>query len=318
MKLFRHYDTTPPDHQGGVVVLGNFDGVHRGHQAVIGMAAALARDLDAPLQVMSFEPHPRQYFKPDQDPFRLTPMRNKVHHIEALNVDSLFVLNFDENFSELTAEEFLQQVIVDGLKAKHVVVGYDFCFGKGRVGNADMMTAFGKEKGGFGVTAVDPQSSADDEVYSSTIIRDYLREGQPGWAAAILGRPFEIEAHVNKGAQLGRTIGFPTANLSLGEYIRPKYGVYAVRLGVEVDGDVEWFDGVANLGKRPTVDGLTELLEVHVFDFDRDLYGKAVRVALIEFIRAEQKFNGVDELKAQIAIDSETARRILLTRAAGA
>ncbi len=318
MKLFRHYDNLPAEHQGGVVVLGNFDGVHRGHQAVIGLAAGIARDLGAPLQVMSFEPHPRQYFNPDQEPFRLTPMRNKVHHVEALNVDSMFVVSFDEKFSTFTADEFLQEVLVDGLKAKHVVVGYDFCYGKGRVGNIETMTAYGKGKGGFDVTSVSAQTSADDEIYSSTIIRDYLRDGQPGWAAAVLGRPFEIEAHVNKGAQVGRTIGFPTANLSLGEYIRPKYGVYAVRLGLEDQGEVLWYDGVANLGKRPTVDGLTELLEVHVFDHDLDLYGRAVRVALIEFIRPEQKFDGLDALKAQISIDSDTARRILHTRAAGA
>ena len=318
MKLFRHFDTTPADHQGGVVVLGNFDGVHRGHQAVIGMAAGLARELNAPLQVMSFEPHPRQYFNPDQEPFRLTPMRNKVHHIETLGVDSLFVINFDEMLSSMTSEEFMKDVLVDGLKAKHVVIGYDFCFGKGRTGNAESIAEYGKTIGNFEVTAVDAQSSADDEIYSSTIIRDYLREGQPGWAAAILGRPFEIESHVNKGAQLGRTIGFPTANLSLGEYIRPKYGVYAVRLGVDNDGETEWFDGIANLGKRPTVDGLTELLEVHVFDFDQDLYGKAVRVALIEYIRGEEKFDSLDALKAQIAIDGETARRIHDIRAAGA
>ncbi|MDX1738495.1 MAG: bifunctional riboflavin kinase/FAD synthetase [Alphaproteobacteria bacterium] len=318
MRLFRHFDNLPDDHRNGVVVLGNFDGVHRGHQAVIGMAAGIAKQLDAPLQVMTFEPHPRQFFNPDQEPFRLTPMRNKVHHLEALDVASLYVVSFDEKFASLSDEEFLHQVLVEGLGARHVVVGYDFCFGKGRSGNVQTMAEYGRLKGGFEVTVVDAQSSADEVVYSSTVIRKYLREGQPGQAAAILGRPFEIEAHVNKGAQIGRTIGFPTANLSLGEYIRPKYGVYAVRVGIELQGDVVWHDGVANLGKRPTVDGLTELLEVHIFDFASDLYGKAVRVALIEFVRAEQKFNGLDELKAQIEIDSETARRILQTRAAGA
>jgi riboflavin kinase/FMN adenylyltransferase len=172
--------------------------------------------------------------------------------------------------------------------------------------------------GGCEVHVVEPVASADGEIYSSTRIRDYLATGRPGLAAALLGRPFEIEGRVQKGDQRGRTIGFPTANLTLGNYLRPAFGVYAVRAGVG-DGSIpEWFDGVANLGVRPTVDGSKLLLETHLFDTDRDLYGQHLRVALIEFIRPERRFDGIDALKAQIADDGAAARRILRTRAAGA
>lgn len=315
MQIIRDRKNVPPSAKGGIVVIGNFDGVHRGHQAVIGQAVDLAETAKAPLVVLTFEPHPRSYFRPDDAPFRLTPFQNKAHHLEALDVDVLMALDFDAELAGMEAEDFVQEILVDGLAAAHVVVGYDFCFGKGRKGNPDKM----RDWGGFPVTAISPVASADDEVYSSTRIRDYLRTGQPGLAAALLGRPFEIEGLVETGRQLGRTIGFPTANVPLADYLRPLYGVYAVRLGLEqADGHVEWHDAIANLGNRPTVDGVQEQLEVHIFDFDRDLYGKVVRVALIEFIRPEQKFDGLDALKAQIEEDCHVARRILHTRAAGA
>ena len=314
MIIVRANETLPAEMKGGVVVIGNFDGVHRGHQAVIGEAWELAQSMGSPLVVMTFEPHPRSYFRPEEPPFSLTPFANKAHHIEALGVDCLLALEFGSELAGMSAEDFVSRILVEQLGARHVVVGYDFCFGKGRTGTPDKM----REWGGFEVTAVEPVVSADEVVFSSTNVRDYLRDGMPGHAAALLGRPFEIEGPVQKGDQVGRTIGFPTANVKLADYLRPLYGVYAVRLGLEEGGDVVWHDAIANLGKRPTVDGLRELLEVHLFDFDQDLYDRIVRVALIEFIRPEMRFDGLEALKAQIADDCHVAQRILQTRAAGA
>lgn len=276
----------------------------------------MAAERKAPLGIVTFEPHPREFFRPDDAPFRLTPFRNKSHHLEALGVDLLVCLSFDTGLSSLTGQEFIDEVLVAGLGARTVIVGYDFRFGKGRDGDVDLLRADGR----FETVVIEPEASADGVVYSSTKIRDFLRTGQPGHAAALLGRPFEIEGEVLPGDQRGRTIGFPTANMDIGDYIRPAYGVYAVRAGVETGrpGEAMWVDGVANLGKRPTVDGLRELFEVHLFDFERDLYRTHLRVALIEFLRPEQKFDGLEALKAQIELDCRKAKLILDTRAAGA
>lgn len=316
MQILRHHRDCPPNQRGAVVALGNFDGVHRGHQAVIGQASRLASEREAPLGVLTFEPHPHEFFQPAADTFRLTPFRNKSHHLEALGVDLLVCLSFDKSLSSLTGQEFIDEVLVEGLGLSAIIVGYDFRFGKGRDGDVELLKADTR----FETIVVEPESSADGTIYSSTKIRDFLKTGQPGQAAALLGRPFEIEGEIMRGDQRGRTIGFPTANIVLGDYIRPAYGVYAVRAGVETGrpGEAMWVDGVANLGKRPTVDGLRELFEVHLFDFERDLYGTHLRVALIEFLRPEKKFESFDALKAQIQQDSRKARLILDTRAAGA
>ena len=317
MRIVRHSAETPPSLRGGVVAIGNFDGVHRGHQAVISRAATLAAGFGAPRAVLTFEPHPRRFFRPEIPPFLLTPFRAKAQLLAALGVEMLAVQRFDAAFAHLDADAFIRRILVDGLAARHVVVGYDFTFGHERSGNVDVLKRAGSQYG-FGVTAVGPVASADGEIFSSTNIRDYLVGGKPGHAAALLGRPFEIHGMVLGGDRRGRTIGFPTANLTLGGYIRPAFGVYAVRAGVETEGRIAWHDGVANLGLRPTVDGSRLLLETHLFDFARDIYNTHLRVALIEFIRPEQKFSGLDALKAQIAEDCVAARSILTTRAAGA
>lgn len=298
------------------MALGNFDGVHRGHQAVIGQAQQLAVKQGAKLGVITFEPHPRMFFQPDAEPFRLTPFSTKAHQLSALGIDTLLSLPFDEELSSLTAAEFVDQVLVAGLGVGTLVVGYDFKFGKGRDGDVARLQADHR----FGTLVVDPAAAASGDVYSSTRIRAFLKDGSPGNAAALLGRPFEIEGSVQKGAQLGRTIGFPTANVDMVDYIRPAHGVYAVRAAVQTGrvGETVWCDGVANLGIRPTVDGLSEKLEVHIFDFERDLYDTQIRVAFIEFLRGEQKFDGLDALKEQIAKDCHAARVVLETRAAGA
>jgi len=314
MKLFRHFTDLPADARGAVVALGNFDGLHRGHRIVIGTAADVAKATGAPLAVLTFEPHPRSLFRPEDAPFRLTPFRIKARHIENLGVDLLFVIHFDTAFSHKTAEEFINEVLVAGLGVSHVVAGYDFVFGHKRGGDIGLLYRKAKTLG-FGVTEVKPASDVQGGVFSSTRVRDLLVEGKPREAAFVLGRPWELEGRVEHGDQRGRTIGFPTANLELGEYLRPRYGVYAVRAGVDHGPGTVWTDGVANLGKRPTVDGLRELLEVHLFDFSGDLYGKHLRVQMIDFIRPEQKFESFDALKQQILADAETARGIL---AAGA
>jgi riboflavin kinase / FMN adenylyltransferase len=309
MRVFRHTNASD-DARGAVVAAGNFDGVHLGHQAVLGEAKALARRLDAPFAVLTFEPHPRVVFQPGLPPFRLTPFRAKSRELETLGVDLLFTLHFDLAFAQKTAEEFVAEVLVAGLGIKAVVVGYDFVFGNKRRGTAELLKTEGS-KHGFDVKVVAPASAAGGVVYSSTQIREHLVAGRPRDAAALLGRPWEIDGRVDLGDKLGRTIGFPTANIDLADYLRPAPGVYAVRAGIEEGGKTEWHDGAANLGWRPTVGGKDLRLEAHLFDFRGDLYGKHLRVAFIERLRPEQRFAGLDALKAQIAADCQKAREIL-------
>ena len=311
MRIFRHYTELPAAIRGGVVALGNFDGVHLGHQVVIGVALRRAKELGVPCGVMSFEPHPRQIFMPDTPPFRLTPFRIKSRLIEAMGVDFLVMQHFDLSFATKTADAFIDDVLVKGLGAKGVVIGYDFCFGKSRGGNVKVLEAHG----GFEVMAVGRQVTEGGHTYSSNLIRQALQDGQPAMAASLLGRAWEIEGRVEQGDQRGRTIGFPTANIHLADYLRPANGVYAVRAGIDRGGDTHWHDGVANLGGRPTFDKQDVLLEAHLFDFDGDLYGRHLRVALHQFIRPVRKFDGLDALKQQIAQDSQTARTLLSAEA---
>jgi riboflavin kinase/FMN adenylyltransferase len=311
MRIFRHFEDLPADCRGAVVAIGNFDGVHRGHQEVIGEAGSLAKAAGVPWAVLTFEPHPRAVFRPGGDPFRLTPFRTKAHHIEAMGADILIVLHFDVEFSRRSAEDFVAEVLVDSLAAHHVVSGYDFVFGHGRGGDCDLLLHMGKENG-FGFTAVPAVLDENGGVYSSTRARECLRNAEPRAAANILGRPFEIEGRVEHGDARGRTIGWPTANLFLDEYLRPARGGYAVRAGIDAGADTVWHDGIANLGVRPTFVEQSDLvLEAHLFDFDADLYGQHLRVQLIEYLRPEIKFDGVEALIAQIEADAITAREIL-------
>ena len=304
-----------------MVAVGNFDGVHFGHQAVIGEAVRRARADRVPAAVLTFEPHPRRFFQPKAPPFLLTRFRTKARVLAGLGADHLFVLRFNAAMARLTAEEFIDDVLVGGLAVGHVVIGYDFVFGRGRAGNADLMRAR-LAASGLGTTVVSPVTSMTDSMtVSSTSVRNALSAGDPPAATLLLGRPFEIEARVMRGDARGRTIGFPTANLWLGDYLRPALGVYAVRVAIAEPGaragrtlteTADWLDGVANLGLRPTFGGLTEpRLEVHLFDYAGDLYGRRLRVALIEFLRPEHKFDGLEALKAQIVRDAEAARAIL-------
>jgi riboflavin kinase/FMN adenylyltransferase len=303
--VFDHWQSVPPQWTGGAIALGNFDGVHRGHQALIARTAEEGRRIGAPLVALTFEPHPRRFFVPDTGPFRLTLMPAKVRLLEACGVQAVLAQRFDPAFAAVSAYDFVDKVLLEGLRARHVVCGYDFTFGARRGGNVERLRELAAERD-LGVTILDPVMR-EGEIYSSTRIREALRAGWASEASELLGHHWEIEGVVEQGDQRGRTIGFPTANVALGEHLRPRFGVYAVRALV----GGQWLNGVANLGKRPTVGKLQENFEVHLFDFTGDLYGQVLRVQLIDFIRPEMKFSGLDALKAQIAADGEAARRLL-------
>jgi len=292
--------------------MGNFDGLHKGHAVLIDHARHLAGIRCAPTAVLTFEPHPRNVFVPGAEPFRLTPFRVKEREIARHGVDLLFIQHFDAEFARQSAEAFIEEVMVGAIGMLHIVVGHDCTFGNRRRGTPQMLRDKGEELG-FGVTVIEPVRG-DGAVYSSTHIRELLKAGKPREAAAQLGRFWEIDGRVALGDQRGRTIGFPTANLGLSEYLRPAFGVYAVR--VSGDGPDDPLDGktvagVANIGLRPTVGGLVPRLEAHLFDINADLYGRHLRVALVDFIRPERKFSSFDELKFQIAADAAKAREIL-------
>jgi len=315
MQIIRHYEQVPPGLQGGVYALGNFDGVHLGHRKVIGEAARVAGEFGVPLGVLVFEPHPQQFFFPDRPFFRLTPFRAKARLLEKLGVDILAALPFDRHMSRKLAPEFVLDVLVDGLHAVHVVAGYDFRFGKGRGGDAAALSYMGQMEG-FGVSVVD-EVRDDGAAYSSTRIRDLLAQGDPRGAAKLLGHWWSVETHVQQGDQRGRTIGFPTANLPLEDHVEPALGVYAVKVEIEDGPHKGIYDGVANVGRRPTFDKKDVLLEAHIFDFDGDIYGAHAAVSFIEYLRPEQKFDGLESLKAQIARDSDKARTVLAALPAG-
>jgi len=310
MHIYRHYETLPGEVRNAAIAIGNFDGVHIGHQEVINEAGLIARKKNIPWAVLTFEPHPRTVFQKDQPPFRLTPFRAKAHALERLGVDAMIVQRFNRPFSQRPAEDFVCEVLVKGFGAHHIVAGYDFVFGHQRGGNCELLLAMGKTHG-FGFTAVSAVESPDGRVYSSTGVRDCLQAGDPVGAREILGRPHSIEGRVAPGNQLGRTLGFPTANIHLGQGLRPKRGIYAVRVEWRQGRRAVTMDGVANIGNRPTVNGIGDLLEVFIFDFDKNLYGQRLRVNLIDFIRPEVKFDGLTEMKAEMTRDVEKARQIL-------
>jgi riboflavin kinase/FMN adenylyltransferase len=309
MRICRHFDCVPEDARGAVVALGNFDGVHLGHRGVIGRAANIAETHNAPLGVVSFEPHPVKVLRPDGAPHRLTPFRAKVRRLRECGVERFYCLPFTREFAARSAESFVADVLGGGLGVRHVVFGHDFRFGKGRAGDHEMLRSLGEENG-FGVTPVDPIGNAG-EIYSSTRVRNYLKRGEPRLAAAILGHLWEVEARVLHGEKRGRDLGFPTANLHFDEHVEPAFGIYAVWAGI-VDGEETiWHPAVASCGVRPTFGGSQLKLEVHFFDFDGDLYGKYLRVAFVNWIRPEEKFDNVDDLVKKMDEDCYNARFML-------
>ncbi|MCW5729446.1 MAG: bifunctional riboflavin kinase/FAD synthetase [Alphaproteobacteria bacterium] len=310
MRILRDYRATPAAARGAVAAIGNFDGVHRGHRVVIERACAIAGQTGTAPAVVTFEPHPRAFFQPGAPPFRLSTLATKAADLARLGVDTLFVIDFDAAFAAKSAETFVREVLVGHLGLAHVVVGYDFVFGQGRQGNAELLGRLAVRHG-FGASIVEPVTQAGT-AFSSTRVRELLRGGQPREAAAILGHFWTIEGEVLGGDRRGRTIGFPTANVTLGPLLQPAFGVYAVRAGIaREDGPVDWRPGVANLGRRPTFDKQDVLLEVHLLDFAGDIYGQHLWVQFVEFLRPEKRFESLDALKRQIEADAGAARALL-------
>jgi riboflavin kinase/FMN adenylyltransferase len=291
--------------RGGIVALGNFDGFHKGHQAVVGRAVERARAEGRPALVATFDPHPVRFFKPDLPPFRLTTLNQRERLFGAAGADAMLVFRFDAELAAVTAEEFVSR-LAGAIGAAGVVTGEDFTFGKGRGGNIEVLKELAGELG-LSVDAVAPVM-ADGEAVSSSRVREALEAGDCETAARLLTRPFAIEGVVEHGDKRGREIGYPTANLALGPYLRPRFGIYAVR-GRLADGRV--LDGAANLGIRPTFQPPRELLEPFFFDFDGDLYGQKLEVELVSFLRPEAKFERLEALTAQMAEDCAEAKRRL-------
>ncbi|MBM3927260.1 MAG: bifunctional riboflavin kinase/FAD synthetase [Sphingomonadales bacterium] len=296
----------PADLRGGIVALGNFDGFHLGHQAVAGAAIARARAEGRPALIATFDPHPVRYFRPDTPPFRLTTLDQRERLFAQAGADAMLVFGFDAALAGLDARAFVAERLRGLVGAAGVVTGDDFTFGRGKSGNVAILRSLGTELG-FSVDTVGPVVD-DGAVVSSSRIREALQAGRPREAAALLTRPFAVQGVVQGGAKLGRTIGYPTANIALGKYLRPAYGIYAVR-GRLPDGRV--LMGAANLGIRPMFEPPVELLEAYFFDFSEDLYGQTIEVELIEFLRPEAKFDGLEALQAQMAADCDRARAIL-------
>ncbi len=312
MQVYRSIDALPAQARGGVFAIGKFDGEHRGHRIVIEAAQIQARAEGALAGVICFEPHPREIFEPDHEPFRLTPEAERIIVLRELGLDVHVVLAFDDGLRRMSAERFIDEVLVAGLGVRHVVVGYNFRFGHKRLGDVALLRARG-QGAGFGVTEVAAAADLDGAPLSSTRARALLARGQPRAAARILGRPFEIVGTVERGDQRGRDLGFPTANLALGRYLRPAYGIYAVKAAIDRGeaGPPQWIDGVANLGIRPMWRTEQPVLETHLIDFSGDLYGKSLRVRLMAFLRGEARFDGVDALIAQMTRDTQNAKRLL-------
>ena len=307
MRIIRDYQFVDAADKGASVAIGNFDGVHVGHQSVIQCAADAAPD--APLGVLTFEPHPRSFFAPDAPPFRLTDAAARASRLEKLGIERLYELPFNAGLAGLSPADFAQRVITDGLGLRHVVVGADFCFGKGRTGTASDLEGFGQEMG-FGVTIASLVEEAQS-VVSSTAIRQALSDGRPRDAADMLGHWHRIEGPVIGGEQRGRTLGYPTANMSIDGLHPPAFGVYAVLVDVLDGPHAGSYHGVASLGVRPMFGENRPNLETFVFDFSGDLYGTALSIGLVEYLRGEEKFDGLQALIAQMDADSAQAREIL-------
>jgi riboflavin kinase/FMN adenylyltransferase len=307
MQVLHGLEFVPVFCKGAVLAIGNFDGVHRGHQALLAKTTDIAHELGRNPGVMVFEPHPREFFHPNDSHFRLTSIAEKLRLFEALGMKLAAVLEFDPELAGLAADEFISKKLVEGLLVSHVVIGYDFFFGKDRRGTPETMRQAGK-KFGFGVTVVDPVGE-DGEVFSSTAIRLKLAQGDVAGAANDLGRPWRVAGKVVGGAKRGTGLGYPTANIPMPRGTALGHGIYAVRVRL---GERQ-LDGAAYLGTRPTFDGGMPVLEVFLFDFVGDLYGQEMAVEFIGFVRDDRKFWSVEALKSQMAEDVAKAKEMLAT-----
>lgn len=303
MTVIAHYKDVPEAARGFSVALGNFDGVHAGHRAVIEGAIAAGGSLG----VATFEPPPRQFFRPDDPPFRIYRPARRNARLAALGAEAVYELPFNADMAAMTDEAFARDVLKDGIGASHVTVGFDFRFGRGRMGDAARLASLGRALG-FGVTVIEKIEALGAKA-SSTAIREALIAGEPEKAADLLGHDWVVDGVVEHGEKRGRTIGFPTANLHLGELIHPRHGVYAVR--ARLAGEADWRSGVANFGRTPTTGIRDPLLETFIFDFDGDIYGQQLDVALVRFLRPELKFDSLDDMVVQMDKDVETAKHHL-------
>lgn len=307
MQILRDYQFVEAADRGATAAIGNFDGVHLGHLSVIELARAASPN--APLGIVTFEPHPREFFAPDAPPFRLMGRAARAHRLEKLGVKKLYELAFNKNLAALSPEAFAADVLREGLGLNHVVVGADFCFGKKRAGTAQDLERFGREMG-FGVT-IAPLMENDSQTVSSTAIRQALTDGEPRVAAAMLGHWHRIEGPVIGGEQRGRELGYPTANMSIDGLHPPAFGVYAVLVDVLEGSHAGSYHGVASLGVRPMFGQNKANLETFLFDFKGDLYDTPLSIALVEHLRGEEKFDSLDALITQMDADSAETRRIL-------
>ena len=311
MRWLDHREPVPDALHGAVIALGNFDGFHAGHQAVAGEAIGWAHAEGRPSIIATFDPHPVRFFRPDVPPFRLTTLEQRQELYVAAGATAMLVFHFDGELAGTSAEDFIAEILIERFGAHGVVTGGDFTFGKGAAGNVELLRTLGSEKG-LQSRVVDVVADGG-EVVSSSRIRDALRDGKPELAAELLTRPFAIRGIVEHGDKRGREIGYPTANLAIDKYLRPKYGIYAVTGRILATG--QELQGAANIGVRPQFEPPKELLEPYFFDFSGDLYGQEIEVAFHHFLRPEAKFDSLDELVAQMEKDCAEARRLLSARA---
>lgn len=305
MEIYNTLETIPNDAKGAVIAIGNFDGVHLGHQALLNGAKAVAKKHNKKFAVLTFEPHPRRLFQPDQPPGRLTSAALKAKRLKDFGVDYLFSLNFDWPFASQSAEEFIQNILIDGLSALHVVVGYNFYFGQMRKGSGDTI-----KEAGIPVDIVGAIEDNKKEVISSSRIRQLLRNGQISDANKLLGWDWEVQGKIFRGDRRGHELGYPTANILLGDTLHPAYGVYACH--VQIDGEDSWLPAATNIGIRPMFEVKEGQVEAHILNFpDRDIYDRLLRVKPVERIRSEAKFSSLNDLIAQMEKDCAKAREIL-------
>ena len=308
LQIVRGWQDLPEAHKGASIAMGNFDGVHLGHRRVLAEAARAAAELHAPFAALRFCPHPVTVLRPGGEPFFLMTPGQQARALEALGVERLYEVPFDLDLAALSDEAFARQVLAEGLGARHVTAGFNIRFGHKRSGDADTLRRHGAALG-FGVSIVEAATDAGGVEYSSSAARAAVRAADMPAAERILGRPFAIEGEVVEGRKLGRQLGYPTANVALGAYVRPPLGVYATRTRLP-DGRV--VPGVASVGTNPTVGLVEPRLEVWLFDFDEDFYGQTIETELVQFLRPEAKFDGLETLKAQIKADADQARALLM------
>lgn len=305
MQIYNDIYNIPEEAKGCVIAIGNFDGVHKGHQALIKKASDIAKAEGKKLGVLTFEPHPRRLFQPDLPPARLTPALLKAEKLKQQNIDFLFSLPFDWNFASQTADDFIQNILKEGLNAAHIIIGYDFHFGQLRAGNADTI-----KNSGLPVTIFDAIQDDKNEIISSTQIRENLRKGNIDIANRLLGWDWEIQGKVFRGDRRGHELGYPTANILLKDTLHPAYGIYACY--VQIEGEQEWLKAATNIGIRPMFEVPEGQVEAHILDFpDRDIYDKILRVKPVKRLRGEAKFNSLEALIVQMEKDCKLAKEIL-------